>query len=191
MCVFSTLFFEQPVLSWAKQVGAYSAYKHPTALLTTLKPALTHCDAAPVCGSPSKDLVRNRVDFQREAKFNPRVFSCWPYTRWLFIPFQLFRKVMEFSLLKVTFQLKTLSNVFSLKSGTKYNSKKPQGLVGRLSSDMRGCLTFIFFNFSASWKSSSVWQAVETVAGFVSLDQIWRSEQNTLVMKSTNQWSHF
>lgn len=61
-------------------------------------------------------------------------------------------KWWEFSLLKVTIQLKTLSNVFSLKSGTKYNSKKPQGLVGRLSLDMRGCLTFIFFNFFSFMK---------------------------------------
>lgn len=114
--------------------------------------------------------------------------QCWPYTRWLFIPFQLFRKVMGVQSPQSDYSIKDIIKT----SGTKYNSKKPQGLVGRLSLDMRGCLTFIFFNFFlASWKSSGVWQAVETVAGLVSLDQIRRSEQNTLVRTSTNQWSHF
>lgn len=56
-------FFEQPVLSCAKQAGAYSAYEHPADLLTTLKPALTHCDAAPVLRFPFERSCAERSGF--------------------------------------------------------------------------------------------------------------------------------
>lgn len=196
MRVFSTLFFvcffEQPVLSWAKQVGTYSAYKRPTALLTTFKPgvdALWRCtglrfpferSCAELSGFPTGGEVQSEGYL---------TLAIHPMT------------LRSISILQKSDGVQSPQSNYSIKDIIKrllsqvwdrINSKnKTSGTCWQIVFRYEGLSNIHLVHFLASLKSSSVWPAVETVAGPVSLDQIWKSERNALVMKSTNQWSHF